>query len=67
MIYTKTGDKGTSQLFSGERLSKSNNIFEAMGNVDELSANIGYYSTFKFHADQILELLDNIVKQCPMN
>jgi cob(I)alamin adenosyltransferase len=40
-IYTKAGDKGTSQLYSGERLSKSNNIFEALGNVDELSANIG--------------------------
>lgn len=40
-IYTKTGDKGTSALWTGERLSKDNSIFECLGSIDELNANLG--------------------------
>ncbi|MFR9541942.1 MAG: cob(I)yrinic acid a,c-diamide adenosyltransferase [Rikenellaceae bacterium] len=37
-VYTKTGDKGTTALVSGERVAKSDPRVEAYGTVDELSA-----------------------------
>ena len=40
-IYTKTGDKGTSALYTGDRLPKDDTIFECLGSIDELNANLG--------------------------
>ena len=40
-IYTKTGDKGQTGLFSGKRISKDSPRIEAIGTVDELNSVIG--------------------------
>ena len=40
-IYTKTGDDGTTSLFSGGRVQKTHLRVEAYGTVDELNSIIG--------------------------
>ncbi len=40
-IYTKTGDKGSTALFGGTRVSKNHLRIEAYGTIDELNSHIG--------------------------
>lgn len=40
-IYTKTGDQGTTSLFGGKRVSKSDLRIDVYGTVDELNSYIG--------------------------
>ncbi len=39
-IYTKTGDAGASSLYSGERRSKDDAVFAALGDVDEVRQHV---------------------------
>jgi len=42
MIYTKTGDNGTTSLANGERVSKTDPRIEAYGTADELNSYFGW-------------------------
>ena len=40
-IYTRTGDDGSTGMADGSRLSKADNLFGVMGDIDELNSHIG--------------------------
>ncbi|MDU2064788.1 MAG: cob(I)yrinic acid a,c-diamide adenosyltransferase [Sporomusaceae bacterium] len=40
-VYTKTGDKGTTGLYTGERVDKDSLRVEAYGSVDEITSFLG--------------------------
>ena len=41
-IYTKGGDNGYTSIVGGKRVKKSSIIIEAISNVDELNATLGF-------------------------
>ncbi len=55
-IYTKTGDKGTTALLGGTRVSKSHVRIESYGTVDELNSYIGLLSDQEVNANRIPSL-----------
>lgn len=55
-LLRKSGDLGTSDLFSGEKISKASFRLDSLGELDELGSLIGVtklYVNVKFHADLI--------------
>ncbi len=59
-IYTKTGDDGTTQFLSGERIKKNHPRIVAYGTVDEVNAYIGLI-TDSLENDKIISFL-NVIK-----
>lgn len=45
-VYTKTGDKGTTGLLTGERIEKDSIRVEAYGNIDEINSTLGLARAF---------------------
>lgn len=45
-VYTKTGDKGTTGLYTGQRVPKNSLRVKAYGTVDELSSALGMARAF---------------------
>ncbi len=58
-IYTKTGDKGETGLFGGQRVPKYSKRIEAYGTVDELNAFIGLTIT-EIKSGEVKILLEKI-------
>ncbi|GAB3201905.1 cob(I)alamin adenosyltransferase [Pontibacter aydingkolensis] len=62
-IYTKTGDKGTTALIGGTRVSKADLRIEVYGTVDELNSYIGLVrdqEVNRLRADILKEIQDRL-------
>lgn len=62
-IYTKTGDDGSTGLFNGQRVQKSDLRVETYGTVDELNSIIGTITTFDLPEEmrRVLKKLNNLL------
>lgn len=49
-IYTRTGDDGSTGMADGSRLSKADELFSVMGDIDELNSHIGLVRAHFAHA-----------------
>jgi len=56
-VYTKTGDNGTTGLFSGERVPKHHIRIKAYGTIDELNCWIGLIRSQDIKKEQEKELI----------
>lgn len=61
-IYTKTGDKGSTSLLGGARVSKADQRINAYGTIDELNCHVGLVADQEVNATR-LELLRHIQNQ----
>jgi len=57
-VYTKTGDKGQTSLFGGQRVPKHHIRIESYGTVDELNSHIGLIRDQDINKHLILVLLE---------
>lgn len=58
MVYTKTGDKGTTSLVGGKRVSKCDPRVESYGIVDELNSHVGLLAEYALPIDK--EIYDQL-------
>jgi cob(I)alamin adenosyltransferase len=57
-IYTKTGDEGTTALFGGKRVLKSDLRIETYGTIDELNSWVGVLRDQEVNASRQAELIE---------
>lgn len=57
-IYTKTGDRGTTALFGGKRVSKADLRIETYGTVDELNSWVGVLRDQEVNAKRSADLIE---------
>lgn len=65
MVYTKTGDSGTTSLVGGTRVNKCDCRVEAYGTVDELNSHVGLLAEYAISLDtgiydQLKEIQDDL-------
>lgn len=61
VIYTRTGDQGTTSLVGGTRVEKNSVRLEAYGTIDELNSHIGVVIALgREGADRLLKLLNKV-------
>jgi cob(I)alamin adenosyltransferase len=65
-IYTKTGDDGTTAIFSGIRISKGDPQVEAYGSIDELNSVLGLIISYIPKNDQ-MRIFFRLVQEDLMN
>lgn len=53
MLYTRTGDSGTTSLVGGERVKKNSTRLEAYGTIDELSSALGVFCSDPKCVDEV--------------
>ena len=49
-IYTKNGDRGTTELVNAKNVSKSDDRIQLLGTIDELTSHIGLVKTISNHS-----------------
>lgn len=59
-IYTKTGDKGDTSLFSGQRVPKSDPFIQALGSIDECNSTIGTAIAFIPKDDKFTSIIEQL-------
>jgi cob(I)alamin adenosyltransferase len=64
ILYTGVGDDGTTTLFhcNQQRISKSENVIEALGALDELNAYLGIVKVYSVSSGFSVEFPDHNVK-----
>lgn len=61
-VYTRTGDKGQTSLYTGERVSKASIRVETYGTIDEADSVLGLARAFATH-DKVKETVFKIQKE----
>lgn len=59
-IYTRTGDKGTTALVGGRRISKAESRLDAYGTIDELNSHLGLLLAFT-HPEATIAATDHLL------